>query len=328
MVKTAILSKIGPAEEVVNIESISQSDFDDFSVLVKMQFAPINPADILMIEGNYASVPNCPTEVGIEGSGIIEEVGNKITNFKVGDKVMCLSRTNWKTTQILKENEVVKLPESIDLQQAAMLKVNLASAYLMLTNFRKLSKGDWIIQNASNSAVGKNIIYLSKSLGLKTINLVRRDNVIDELFDIGADIVINSDDINVIKKQLHSKVDGPISLGIDAVAGDATNLLASLVNESGLVINYGLLSGKPCTIDPLNIVFRSIVIEGFWLAKEMRSMDYMAISTMYNNLIPFITNKQIYVNVDKTFPLSKISEALKAAKAYGRNGKIQLDLQG
>ena len=181
MVKTAILSKIGPAEEVVNIESISQSDFDDFSILVKMQFAPINPADILMIEGNYASVPNCPTEVGIEGSGIIEEVGNKITNFKVGDKVMCLSRTNWKTTQILKENEVVKLPESIDLQQAAMLKVNLASAYLMLTNFRKLSKGDWIIQNASNSAVGKNIIYLSKSLGLKTINLVRRDNVIDEL---------------------------------------------------------------------------------------------------------------------------------------------------
>ena len=328
MVKTAILSKIGPAEEVVNIESISQSDFDDSSILVKMQFAPINPADILMIEGNYASVPNCPTEIGIEGSGIIEEVGNKITNFKVGDKVMCLSRTNWKTTQILKENEVIKLPESIDLQQAAMLKVNLASAYLMLTNFRKLSKGNWIIQNASNSAVGKNIIYLSKSLGLKTINLVRRDNVIDELLDIGADIVINSDDINVIKKELHSKVDGPISLGIDAVAGDATNLLASLVNESGLVINYGLLSGKACSIDPLNIVFRSIVIEGFWLAKEMRSMDYMAISTMYNNLIPFITNKQIYVNVDKTFPLSKISEALKAAKAYGRNGKIQLDLQG
>lgn len=327
MVKTAILSKIGLAEEVVNIESISHSDFDDFSILVKMQFAPINPADILMIEGNYASVPSCPTEVGIEGSGIIEEVGNKITNFKVGDKVMCLSRSNWKTTQILKENEVIKLPESIDLQQAAMLKVNLASAYLMLTNFRKLSRGNWIIQNASNSAVGKNIIYLSKSLGLKTINLVRRDNVIDELLDIGADIVINSDDINVIKKELHSKVNSPISLGIDAVAGDATNLLASLVNESGLVINYGLLSGKFCTIDPLNIVFRSIVIEGFWLTKEMRSMDYRAISTMYNNLIPFITNKQIYVNVYKTFPLSKISEALKAAKAYGRNGKIQLDLQ-
>ena len=54
----------------------------------------------------------------------------------------------------------------------------------------------------------------------------------------------------------------------------------------------------------------------------------MAISTMYNNLIPFITNKQIYVNVDKTFPLSKISEALKSAKEYGRNGKIQIDLQG
>ena len=210
MVKTAILSKIGLAEEVVSIESISQADFDDSSILVKMQFAPINPADILMLEGNYASVPSCPTEIGIEGSGIIEKVGNKITNFKVGDKVMCLSRTNWKTTQILKENEVIKLPESIDLQQAAMLKVNLASAYLMLTNFRKLSKGNWIIQNASNSAVGKNIIYLSKSLGLKTINLVRRDNVIDELLDIGADIVINSDDINVIKKELHTKVDGPI----------------------------------------------------------------------------------------------------------------------
>ena len=321
MVKTAILNKIGPAEDVVSIESINGSNFDDSSILVKMQFAPINPADILMIEGNYASIPNCPTEVGIEGSGVVQKVGNKITNFKVGDKVMCLSRTNWKTTQVLKENEVIKLPENIDLQQAAMLKVNLASAYLMLTNFRKLSKGNWIIQNASNSAVGKNIIYLSKFLGLKTINLVRRDNVIDELFDIGADIVINSNDVNALKKELHYKVDGPISLGIDAVAGDATNLLASLVNECGLVINYGLLSGIPCLIDPL-------VIEGFWLSKEMKNMDYMAINTMYNSLIPFITKKQIYIDIDKTFPLSKINKALKSAKEYGRNGKIQLDLQG
>ena len=133
-----------------------------------------------------------------------------------------------------------------------MLKVNLASAYLMLTNFKKLSKeSNWLTQNASNSQLEKNIIYLCKSLGLKTINLVQRDDVIDELLDIGADIVINSDDINVIKKELHTEVDGPISLGIDAVAGDATNLLTSIVNEGGLVINYGYY-GKSCSIDPLN----------------------------------------------------------------------------
>ena len=153
--KSAELSAIGPAEKTVRCIEIPDPGAPGAGeVLVDVVACSINPADILMIEGNYASRPTPPCAIGIEGAGTVAVVGEGVTHLKVGDKVMSLGRTNW--TQRIRDKSAtfVRLPKEVDLAQAAMLKVNVATAHLMLTQYVELKRGDWVIQNAANSGVG------------------------------------------------------------------------------------------------------------------------------------------------------------------------------
>ncbi len=100
-------------------------------MLIDVVACSINPADIMVIEGNYATKPQTPCPVGIEGTGTVTAVGPGVTGLKVGDPVMSLGRTNWAQQICDKAETFIRLPANIDLAQAAMLKVNVASAYLM-----------------------------------------------------------------------------------------------------------------------------------------------------------------------------------------------------
>jgi trans-2-enoyl-CoA reductase len=122
--RSAQLSAIGPAEKTVRcIEVPDPGPPGAGEVLVDVVACSINPADILTIEGNYASRPTPPCPLGIEAAGVVAAVGAGVTDLKVGDKVMSLVRTNWTQRIRDKAQSFVLLPKEIDLAQAAMLKV-------------------------------------------------------------------------------------------------------------------------------------------------------------------------------------------------------------
>ena len=124
-----------PSEEVyiAKIKPINNLKKDD--ILIEVIFFPINPADLLLIEGKYANKPQLPATIGAECIAKVKKVGYEIKNFKKGDIVLPLTRDNWVEQKLVNEREIIKLPSSIDLVQASMLKVNPATAYLMLNNY-------------------------------------------------------------------------------------------------------------------------------------------------------------------------------------------------
>jgi len=326
--KSAELSAIGPAEKTVRcIEVPDPGAPDAGEVLVDVVACSINPADILMIEGNYASRPTPPCAIGIEGAGTVAVVGQGVTHLKVGDKVMSLARTNW--TQRIRDKAAtfVRLPKEIDLAQAAMLKVNVATAHLMLTQYVDLKRGDWVIQNAANSGVGVDLIRLAHAQGVRTINVVRRVQLVDTLKKFGADVVV-VDGPDLAQRVAQQTGSAAIKLGIDAIAGEATGRLAACVAESGTVVNYGLMSGEPCRIDAAQFVFRDIRLVGFWLAKIMRGTKFDEIQAMYEKLATRLLDGTIHVPIEASYPLEKISEAMAHAKRESRSGKVQLRPNG
>lgn len=326
--KSAQLSAIGPAEKTVHcIEVPDPGAPGAGEVLVDVIACSINPADILMIEGHYASKPNPPCALGIEGVGTVAAVGSGVTHFKVGDKVISLGRTNWTQRIRDKTQSFVRLPEEIDLAQAAMLKVNVATAHLMLTRCVALKRGDWLIQNAANSGVGVDLIRLARADGIRTVNAVRRTELVGELKKIGADVVV-VDGPDLAQRVKNETGGAAIQLGIDAVAGAATGRLAQCVSEGGTVINYGLMSGEPIQIDAFQCVFRDIHLTGFWLAKLMRAMSFDEIQAMYGKLAARLVDGTIHVAVEASYPLERISEALAHAKREARGGKVQLRPNG
>lgn len=322
--KSVEITAIGPAENVVRcIEVPDPGAPGEGEVLVDIVACSINPADILLIEGNYATRPQVPCPLGIEGAGIVSAIGPGVTGLKVGNKVMSMGRTNWVQQICDKAETFIRLPAEIDLAQAAMLKVNAATAYLMLTNYISLTPGDWIIQDAANSGVGVDLIRLAQADGIRTVNIVRRAELIEPLKRLGADVVV-VDGPDLTQRVAKETGGDQIKLGIDAVGGSAIGRLTNCVGESGTVVNYGLLSGESCQIDAFNFVFRDIRLMGFWLAKLMREMGFEEIQAMYKKLAARIIDGTIDVEIEASYPLEKISDAIAHAKREARGGKIQL----
>jgi mitochondrial enoyl-[acyl-carrier protein] reductase / trans-2-enoyl-CoA reductase len=326
--KSAQLTVIGPAEKVVKCIDVADPGTPaKGEVLVELAACSINPADILLIEGNYAAVPETPCAVGIEGAGTVTAVGSEVSGLKVGDKVMSLARTNW-VQQIRDQAQAfIRLPDEVDLAQAAMLKVNVATAHLMLTKYVPLSKGDWVIQDAANSGVGVDLIRLARADGIRSVNIVRRSELIAPLKELGADVVV-VDGPDLAQRVASESGGAHIKLGIDAVGGGAIGRLTDCVGEGGTVVNYGLLSGQACEINAFNFVFRDITLTGFWLAKLMREMQFEQIQAMYGQLAQRLVDGTIHVDIEASYPLEKISDAMAHAKQESRSGKIQLRPNG
>ncbi len=326
--KFAQLNAFGIPSQVVDcVEGKEPGAPEADEVLVEMLACPINPAELLIIEGKYASKPPLPARLGIEAAGRVLALGEAVADLAPGDLVMSLGRANWAEKLVLKAGEVTKAPNDIDVAQLSMLKVNPATAQLMLTGEVALEPGDWVIQNAANSAVGVNLIRLAKALGYKTVNVVRRESLIEPLEAIGASVVL-VDGPDLALRAAAATGGSDIKLGIDAVAGAATERLADCLAEEGTVVNYGLLSGDPCQLRADQTIFKGITLTGFWLAKQMRTMKPAALAALYGDLMARIAEGSLHVNVEATYGLEDIKVALEHASREARNGKVLITPNG
>ena len=271
-------------------------------------------------------IPKVGEGTKFAGQMWLEDI-KKAGGLKVGDKVMGLARTNWVQQIRDKAESFIRLPSKVDLAQAAMLKVNVATAHLMLTTNVPLSKGDWVIQDAANSGVGVNLIRLAHADGIRTVNVVRRTELIEPLMKLGADVVVV--DAPDLADRVAKETGGAnIKLGIDAVAGSAIGRLTNCVGEGGTVVNYGLLSGEDCRVNAFNFVFRDIKLVGFWLAKVMRELSSAEIQKMYERLGARLLDGTIHVDIEASYPLEHVSDAMAHAKRESRGGKVQLRPNG
>ena len=165
-------------------------------VVIEVEAFPINPADLLTITGAYAVRPQLPATLGAECAGRIVAVGSGVRDLTVGDRVINLGRDNWCQQRKVPAAQALKVPADADVLQLAMLKVNPATALMMLRHYVALQPGDWVIQDAANSGVGTNLIRLAKTDGIRTVNVVRREALIEPLTAIGADaVVVDGDDL-------------------------------------------------------------------------------------------------------------------------------------
>src|SRR5215208_852334 len=205
---------------------------------------PINPADLSFCRGNYRLTPNLPATPGAECVGRVCAVGAGVSDLKPGDLVINLQRENWTQARRVRTEDAIPIPSGTDLRQAAMLRIDPPTAMLLLEDHVALQQGDCVIQNVANSAVGRHLIVLAKARGVRTINVIRRDDVAEELRALGADAVIQ-DGPGLPERAREAASGAPIRLGIDAISGDATRRIADSVSDGAVVVNYGSLSGGP-----------------------------------------------------------------------------------
>lgn len=315
-----VFHQTGKPAEVLEVSPFELQPPAAGEVLVRILAAPINPADLNTIEGTYGVKPALPAVPGIEGCGVVEMSG--APGLRTGDKVMFLRRAStWSTHTTISADSIFKLPQEIDPLQAAMLKVNPATAWRLLHGFETLRSGDSIVQNLGSSAVGRCVIQIARDLGIRTVSFVRRPEVADELRELGADEVFIDDEegLNAAKDALSG---ANAALAFNAVGGDSALRLMKLLREGGTHITYGAMGRKPVTLPNGLLIFRDLRIRGLWVTRWVDTATTAEIHEVYHNLTDRMMDGKLVQPVDQTFVLDAFQEALTRLDSPDRNGKV------
>src|SRR5438132_8658236 len=191
--QAVVFEKFGEPAEVLRSCDVPAPDPGPGEVRVRMLAAPVNPSDLLTVRGQYARLPKLPSTPGFEGVGIVESAGRGLWGrFLVGKRVAALSSPtgSWAELALVSARQAIPLSDALPLEQAAMFFVNPATAYIMTRRVLAVPAGEWLLQTAAGSALGRMVIRLGKRFGFRTINVIRRPEQAAELKALGADVII------------------------------------------------------------------------------------------------------------------------------------------
>lgn len=291
-VKALAYSEHGEPDNVLGLHQYSISPTaasTSNTVAIRFLASSINPADVNQIQGVYPSKPTFHSDLGSatpiavpgnEGVAEVTAVGpDAKSELSVGDWVIPrnVNFGTWRTHALTTADQLTKIEDTTGLSpiQVATSNINPCTAVRMLKDFVSLEEGQWFIQNAANSAVGRAAIQLGKAWGYRSINVVRSRNEEDlgklrkELVDLGADAVITDQQLgSKDAKDLIVSITGgqrPL-LGLNCVGGQATIDMSKQMEKGGHIVTYGAMSRKPVTVPASLLIFKDLHYHGFWLS--------------------------------------------------------------
>jgi trans-2-enoyl-CoA reductase len=319
-----LISENGSPPQVIRTAPHELSDLGPHDVRVRIHYAPINPADLNVIQGNYGRKPRLPCIPGHEASGVVEAIGPEVVSLAVGDLVIpLLGAGTWTQHMTAAEHFFAKLPPGLDLAQAAMLRINPVTAWLLLREYEPLIEGDWIAQNAGNSAVGRALIQIAASQGIRTISFVRRPELIPELMALGATAVF-LDDASGLAAARARLGDEPVRMAANAVSGDSAIRLMDLLAPGGTLVTYGAMSLKSLKVPNGFLIFKDLHLRGLWVTRWLEHAPAGALLSVLEPLAEMLQTGQLHVPIEAIFPFTEAPRALARASESGRSGKILL----
>ncbi len=330
--KTAIYRKYGEPADVVEIIDEETQPPGEGEAVIAVEAAPIHLGDLYNMRGQEGFQMPLPMVPGIEGVGRIVEIGKAVDNFKIGDRVLFLSsahvdafiddqRGTWRQQIRLPAEILIPIPEG-DAAQFANI-VNPATAYVYIHDVTKPEQGEWLLQNAANSNVGRYLIRLANIYGCKTVNVVRRESLIGELKELGADAVV-MDGPDLATRVAEATGGADIRFGLDALAGAATTRIASCLARSGIVYNVGLVSGEPCEVPSWMMLNRDIRLHGFFAGTPLMARSPEEQRALFSELAQMMSDGTLPAKIAGTYSLDQIREAVIHAGKDGadRDGKV------
>lgn len=287
------------------------------SVLVRMLYSPVNPADLLTVDGTYPFPLGAMPILGAEGVGIVEATGPGVATVSPGDLVLPLSRGNWCRYRLLDAQDVVQVPPGIEPCQAAMLRINPMTALFLLKG-AVVGEGSYLIQNAAASAVGHWVRVFAHASGVSVINVVRpaSDAVLPNRIEDGPDLA----------ERIRGRVAADQVQGaLDCVGGDATGRLAASVSAGARIIVFGHLSGAPAVIPTTLLTGKGLTVKGFSLRPAEASATAKIRQQAFARIFAAASDPVNRLLVRDVVPVDQVRHALELARRAGP-GRVVLSM--
>lgn len=319
--KELLFDRVGVPQEVLYLKETDIPEPNDREVLIRVKARNINPSDLLFVRGMYGITPKLPSCAGFEASGVVEK-GDKAGKLVAGTRVMFTAIGTWKEYVVVPQAAVLPIPDQLSDEVACQAFVNPMTAFGMIEK-SGIQAGQWLLLTAGASAFGKFAIQMAKAKGIHVVATVRHDSQKQLLKDLGADLVINSTTEKVVKLILDHTTDG-VDVVFDAVGGELGVKALSALKPKGRMLVFGALALENLSINSGLLIFKNLVLEGFWLSTWMEEINAEQRSNAFKQVFEFLMGQGTQVDVAAKYSLDEFKAAITAYEQPGRNGKILL----
>ena len=318
--KSIIFDQVGKPTEILKVVDVALPEAGPNEVRINVIASPINPSDIMFVQNLYGIRPQLPSGAGFEGVGVVDALGEGV-QMQAGTRVSFTGVGTWAEYAIAHQRALIPVPDAIPDDMAAQLFVNPFTAYAMVQDSGVPESG-WLMITAAGSAFGKLVIQLCRMRGINTIGTVRRDDLNDELKNLGLNEVINTETDNVTARVKQITDGTGVACVLDAVGGHTATEALKCLAKGGTMIIYGLMSLQDPTLNAGLMIFRELTVKGFWLTDWMRRVDNQTRQEVAKQVISLLASGKIQLPVEASYSLDQIAEAVEHADRPGRWGKI------
>ncbi|KPN20120.1 alcohol dehydrogenase [Xanthomonas sp. Mitacek01] len=293
-------------------------------VRIRTILSPIHNHDLWTVRGNYGYKPDLPAIGGSEAVGTVDALGADVTGVTPGQRVAVASvHGTWAEYFLAPAAGLVPVPETIADGAAAQL-IAMPFSAISLLEFLEVERGDWIIQNTANGAVGKTLAMLAQARGVQVVNLVRRDAGVDELAALGISHAVSTAHAGWQDRVRAITGGAPIRAAVDSIGGQASGDLLGLLGEDGLLVSFGTMAGEPMQLSSGDLIFKQARVKGFWGSKVSAAMPADVRRRLIGELLRLVADGSLTLPVEATFGLDRIADAVRASLAPGKAGKVLL----
>jgi NADPH:quinone reductase len=306
----AIVVRAYGKPEVMKIEEVSMPNIGASQVLVRVKVVGINPVDTYIRSGIYNVVPNLPYTPGKDAAGIVEKIGENITNVKVGDRVYTADSVTGTYAEyaVCNENQLGLLPENISFEQGAGVFVPYATSFRALFQKARVQQGETVLIHGASGGVGIAAIQWAKNAGLKVIGTASSEKGLELIKQQGCDVALDHSQPNYldgISVDVILEMLANVNLVKDFDALNKFGRIVIIGNRGSLDFNPRLTMGKDATIYGMSL-FNFLPAE----EQEIHIAIYKGLSEGFLNPI-----------VGKSFLLAEAATAHHAVieeKAFGK----------
>lgn len=323
--KSVKFYEFGNPSDVLRVEDVPQPEPGANQVLIRLRARSINPSDLLTVRGLYGALPKLPATPGLEGMGEVMVVGDGVTHLRPGQRVIPLGvQGTWQEYILAPGAQLIPVPDAVNDQTAAQFVVNPLTAWIMTIEELAVKPGEWLLQTAAGSTLGRVVLQIARRRGFKTINVVRRREQVEELLTLGADEVICTADEDLVERVKEITGKAGLTKAIDAVGGQTGADVMRALGRNGVLLVYGLLSMQPMPIDGGRMIFTTTTLKGFWLTEWLRTAAPERQHSVTSEMLRAMATNEIVPPVEAQYPLADVLKAVEHAERPGRSGKVLL----
>lgn len=314
MMKAVVVREFGEVG-TAQVETVEQPVPAAREVLIDIEVVPANFVDTLVLEGKYQFLPERPFTPGKGPAGTVTAVGEGVTRFKIGDRVLAMAEHGGYAEAVcVNEEHCYALPSALSFDDAATISLAFDTAWFALTERARLKAGDRVLVLGATGAVGNAAVQLAKAKGAVVIAAVSSDAKRSLAVDAGADhtIDLSQPDLrNSLRAQVHAvNGGGGADIIIDPLGGDIFDAAIRALAWRGRLVIIGFAAGRIPTLKANYLLLKNIEVSGLQVSDYRKRMPEV-MRECFAEIFDLYTKGKIKAGPAKFYRLEDYAQALR-----------------